>query len=119
MLSTSGNFRSETSVTKTQKMEFWGPLFEKAYAKLYGSYKVRSRQENKLQTVFQDIVSGSAEDAGVDFTGGIPETVQFGSDHFWSILRNSQHSAFRNSQQTAFLSSSLKPGTEGRGLMET
>ena len=112
MLSTSGNFRSETSVTKTQKMEFWGPLFEKAYAKLYGSYKVRSRQENKLQTVFQDIVAGHAEDAGVDFTGGIPESnVQWGSDHFWSILKG-------DSQQR-FLSSSLRPGKEGMGgLME-
>ena len=97
------------SSSKTQEMEFWGALCEKAYAKLYGSYKVRSRQENKLQTVFQDIVSGSAEDAGVDFTGGIPERVQNGSDHFWSILKNSNR---------RFLSSSLKPGKEGMGLME-
>ena len=99
------------SSSKWQKNEFWGPLFEKAYAKLYGSYKVRSRQENKLQTVFQDIVAGRAEDAGVDFTGGIPESnVQYGSDHFWSILKGDP--------QQRFLASSLKPGNEGRGLME-
>ena len=95
--------------SEEQKMEFWGPLFEKAYAKLYGSYKVRSRQENKLQTVFQDIVAGHAEDAGVDFTGGIPESnVEFGSDHFWSILKMGPGQRF--------LSSSLKPGKEGRGI---
>jgi len=42
-----------------QPNEFWPALFEKAYAKFYGSYA--------------NIEGGVSLDAGVDFTGGIPE----------------------------------------------
>ena len=44
-----------------EKNEFWGALLEKAYAKLYGSYK--------------SLEEGSTNDAAVDFTGGIPEAM--------------------------------------------
>ena len=40
---------------------FWTPLLEKAYAKFYGSY--------------QALVSGTAIEAAVDFSGGIPEYI--------------------------------------------
>ena len=48
------------------KNEFWGSLLEKAYAKLYGSYK--------------NLESGITLDAAVDFTGGIPEIIDMNDE---------------------------------------
>ena len=48
------------------KNEFWGSLLEKAYAKLYGSYK--------------NLEKGVILDAAVDFTGGIPDMIDLSDD---------------------------------------
>ncbi|XP_054287890.1 calpain-A-like [Macrosteles quadrilineatus] len=48
-------------VRSKRKNEFWSPLLEKAYAKLYGSYN--------------ELTSGWFNEAMVDFTGGIVERV--------------------------------------------
>ncbi|KAI0220352.1 Calpain-B [Lamellibrachia satsuma] len=47
---------------KSQPNEFWVPLFEKAYAKVYGSY--------------ENIDGGFINTALVDFTGGVSEDVR-------------------------------------------
>ena len=79
----------------SEKNEFWTPLLEKAYAKFYGSY--------------QALESGTAIEAAVDFTGGIPEYIDisvFGDDEYdreIDIFTNIN----RAFEREAFLSCSL------------
>eukprot|EP00493_Phyllostaurus_siculus_P022624 UN22958 len=47
---------------RSEPNEFWTPLLEKAYAKLYGCYEA--------------IDGGHTQDAMVDFTGGISEAIE-------------------------------------------
>ena len=81
--------------------EFWGPLLEKAYAKFYGSYKVRFRSETN--DMLQELDGGLALDAGVDFTGGIPEVISLDAHTSFSMLKG-----VSKQEDERFLSSSLK-----------
>lgn len=70
--------------------EFWSPLLEKAYAKMYGSYFSLS--------------GGLSIEAAVDFTGGIPEVISVTHDTEPEILFYNLEKAF---QAGAFMSCSL------------
>jgi len=75
------------------KNEFWSPLLEKAYAKLYGSYRA--------------LEGGLTIEAAVDFTGGIPEmidTSRLNRDGDIERLFFDMEKAYRND---AFMSCSL------------
>jgi len=71
--------------------EFWSPLLEKAYAKLYGSYIA--------------LEGGLTIEAAVDFTGGIPEMIDI------TNLRMEKETLFYNMvkayENKAFMSCSL------------
>ena len=80
--------------------EFWTPLLEKAYAKFYGSY--------------QALESGTAIEAAVDFTGGIPEYIDISEIGREGIDTREQEiflNLERASQRNAFLSCSMSVGT--------
>ena len=73
--------------------EFWSPLLEKAYAKLYGSYRA--------------LEGGLTIEAAVDFTGGIPEmidTFRLNRDEDIEKMFNDMKNAYEND---AFMSCSL------------
>jgi len=71
--------------------EFWSPLLEKAYAKLYGSYTA--------------LEGGLTIEASVDFTGGIPEMIDLNN------LRMEKETLFYNMvkayENKAFMSCSM------------
>ena len=73
------------------KNEFWSPLLEKAYAKLYGSYKA--------------LEGGLTIESAVDFTGGIPEMIDI------TNMRMSKEELFKQmlkaDSNNAFMSCSL------------
>ena len=71
--------------------EFWSPLLEKAYAKLYGSYKA--------------LEGGLTRESAVDFTGGIPEMIdisnlQLSEQKLFDLMRKAD-------ANNAFMSCSL------------
>ncbi len=71
--------------------EFWSPLLEKAYAKLYGSYKA--------------LEGGLTIESAVDFTGGIPEMIdtsnlQMNEQKLFDLMRKAD-------ANNAFMSCSL------------
>eukprot|EP00090_Calanus_glacialis_P041785 TRINITY_DN7431_c0_g1_i4.p1 TRINITY_DN7431_c0_g1~~TRINITY_DN7431_c0_g1_i4.p1 ORF type:complete len:838 (-),score=200.72 TRINITY_DN7431_c0_g1_i4:225-2738(-) len=81
--------------------EFWSPLLEKAYAKLYGSYTA--------------LEGGLTIEASVDFTGGIPEMIDL------SNLRMEKETLFYNMvkayENKAFMSCSLSNSrSEAEGM---
>ena len=75
--------------------EFWSPLLEKAYAKLYGSY--------------QALDGGLTIEAAVDFTGGIPEVINLANKTSTAAdMFNTMLDAYN---ANAFLSCSLSVST--------
>ena len=80
------------------KNEFWSPLLEKAYAKLYGSYRA--------------LEGGLTIEAAVDFTGGIPEmidTSRLNRDEDIEKMFNDMKNAYEND---AFMSCFLSVSSE-------
>ncbi|KAM9316881.1 calpain-14-like [Gastrophryne carolinensis] len=67
-------------VSSARKNLFWGPLLEKAYAKLCGSY--------------EDLQIGQVSEALVDFTGGVNMTVKLAQapPDLWQIMVRAAHS---------------------------
>uniref|UniRef100_A0A8C7WZ71 Calpain catalytic domain-containing protein n=1 Tax=Oryzias sinensis TaxID=183150 RepID=A0A8C7WZ71_9TELE len=59
------------------KKEFWSPLLEKAYAKLYGCY--------------ESLSGGFAGDAVVDFTGAVFERIDLEGEAFYKDQRNQDY----------------------------
>lgn len=89
----------------TEKHEFWSALLEKAYAKLYGSYRA--------------LEGGLTIEAAVDFTGGIPEMVDLTSlktskeELFYKLLRADQNNAFLS---CSLANSRYQKEAESKGL---
>jgi len=81
--------------------EFWSPLLEKAYAKMYGSYF--------------SLIGGLSIEAAVDFTGGIPEVISINQDTESEILFYNLEKAF---QAGAFMSCSLGRNRHQDGASE-
>nr|DBA27335.1 TPA: hypothetical protein GDO54_011495 [Pyxicephalus adspersus] len=67
-------------VSSTRKNLFWGPLLEKAYAKLCGSY--------------EDLQIGQVSEALVDFTGGVNMTIKLeqAPPDLWQIMVRAAYS---------------------------
>lgn len=86
--------------------EFWSALLEKAYAKLYGSYKV--------------LEGGITIEAAVDFTGGIPEMIdlnRIGGDEQKSLFDYMKNADDKNAFMSCSLSnSSYQNEAQRKGL---
>merc|ERR1711936_1241278 len=91
-----------------EKNEFWSPLLEKAYAKLYGSYKA--------------LEGGLTIEAAVDSTGGIPEMIDTSRHQsdcaalFYNMLKAYENQAFMSCSlsNSRYQSEAVRLGLQGR-----
>ena len=77
--------------------EFWSPLLEKAYAKLYGSYSA--------------LEGGLSIEAAVDFSGGIPEMVNLRERQKEKDENGIFNQLLKAYESKAFMTCSLKSAT--------
>ena len=75
------------------KNEFWSPLLEKAYAKLYGSYRA--------------LEGGLTIESAVDFTGGIPEMIDISNPEIQKNPERLFYEMKKADNNDAFMSCSL------------
>jgi len=86
------------------KNEFWSPLLEKAYAKLYGSYRA--------------LEGGLTIESAVDFTGGIPEMIDISHPEIQNNPERLFYEMKKADNNDAFMSCSLSNSRYQRQAMD-